>query len=51
MSVLPAQRHSVLVIHADAVTTRVLALQQFKPIPAGIVRSSAGSRVDQSQLR
>ena len=51
MSVLPAERHSVLVIHADAVTTRLIALQQLKPISCRdrqIVK--AAGRVDHSQL-
>jgi hypothetical protein len=51
MSVLPAKRHAILLIHPDTVTTRLIALQQFKPIPRRdrqIVK--AGGRVEQSQL-
>jgi hypothetical protein len=33
MSVLPPKRHSVLLIHANAVAAGLVALQQFETIP------------------
>jgi hypothetical protein len=33
MSVLPPERHSVLLVHPTAVPTGLIALQTFEPIP------------------
>jgi hypothetical protein len=51
MSVLPPKRHSVLLIHPDAVAAGLVALQQFEPITgwdSEIVQPTR--RVNQSQL-